>query len=87
MAWKWYEIKNYKASVGGGENHYGGVQPFGDGFFALLKFNKAGLCPLRLHLQPMASVFMATWTISKCRWLLISCVTKGHSILAGMMAP
>jgi hypothetical protein len=45
MAWKWYEIKNYKASVGGGENYYGGVQLFGDGFYALLKFHKEGPLP------------------------------------------
>lgn len=38
MAWKWYEIKNYKVSVGGSEgDYYGGVQLFGDGFFTISK--------------------------------------------------
>ena len=46
MAWKWYEIKSYKASVGGtAGNYYGGVQLFGDGFYALLKFYKEGPLP------------------------------------------
>ena len=38
MAWKWYEITSYKASVGG-TGYYGGVQLFGEGFYALLKFH------------------------------------------------
>ncbi|HRV95045.1 MAG TPA: hypothetical protein P5526_23000 [Anaerolineae bacterium] len=44
MAWKWYNINSYKASVGGG-NYYGGVQLFGDGFYASLKFQKDGPLP------------------------------------------
>ena len=44
MAWKWYEIKTYKASVGG-EGYYGNVQLFGDGFYALLTFHKSGPLP------------------------------------------
>ncbi len=44
MAWKWYDIKNYKASVGG-ESYYGGIQLFGDGFYGLLKFYKSGPLP------------------------------------------
>lgn len=45
MSWKWYEIKSYKASVGGSGNYYGGVQLFGDGFYALLTFHKEGILP------------------------------------------
>jgi hypothetical protein len=46
MAWKWYEIKTYKVSVGGNEgDYYDGVQLFGDGFFALLECHKAGPLP------------------------------------------
>ncbi len=44
MAWKWYEINSYKASVGG-NNYYGGIQLHGDGFYALLKFHKTGPLP------------------------------------------
>ena len=44
MAWKWYEIKSYKASAGGGP-YYGGVQLFGDGFYASLSFHKDGPLP------------------------------------------
>jgi hypothetical protein len=44
MAWKWYEISSYKASVGGSD-YYGGVQLFGDGFYAFLKFYKEGPLP------------------------------------------
>ena len=44
MAWKWYDIKQYKASVGGG-GYYGGVQLFGDGFYAFLRFHKDGPLP------------------------------------------
>ena len=44
MAWKWYEIEEYRASVGG-KGYYGGVQLQGDGFYALLKFHKSGPLP------------------------------------------
>jgi hypothetical protein len=44
MAWKWYEIKTYKASVGG-QGYYAGVQLMGDGFYALIKFHKEGPLP------------------------------------------
>ena len=44
MAWKWYEINTYKASVGG-SGYYGGVQLFGEGFYALLKFHESGPLP------------------------------------------
>ncbi len=44
MAWKWYEINSYKASVGG-KNYYGGVQLFGEGFYAFLKFHREGELP------------------------------------------
>ncbi len=46
MAWKWYEINDYKASVGGEQgNYYGSVQLYGDGFYALLTFAKSGDLP------------------------------------------
>lgn len=45
MAWIWYEIEQYKASVGGGPSYYGGVQLFGSGFYASLKFHKEGPLP------------------------------------------
>lgn len=46
MAWKWYNITDYKASVGSVKgNYYGGVQLYGDGFYALLKFHKDGPLP------------------------------------------
>ena len=46
MGWKWYEITNYKASVGGEKgNYYGNIQLFGEGFYALLKFHKSGSLP------------------------------------------
>jgi hypothetical protein len=45
MAWKWYDITSYKASVGGGDAYYAGVQLFGDGFYGLLKFRKEGPLP------------------------------------------
>ncbi len=38
------EINSYKASVGG-SGYYGGVQLFGKGFYALLKFHKDGPLP------------------------------------------
>jgi hypothetical protein len=41
MAWKWYNITAYKASVGG-PDYYGGIQLFGQGFYAYLKFYKNG---------------------------------------------
>ena len=44
MAWKWYNITSYKASVGGAD-YYGGVQLYGDGFYAFLKFYKEGPLP------------------------------------------
>lgn len=46
MAWKWYEIKKYKASVGSETgNYYGIVQLYGDGFYASLAFHKGGSLP------------------------------------------
>ncbi len=48
MAWKWYDINDYKASVGGkGANnyYYGIVQLFGANFYALLQFHKDGPLP------------------------------------------
>jgi len=46
MSWKWYAINSYKASVGGSTgSYYGGVQLFGDGFYALLTFHKEGPLP------------------------------------------
>ena len=45
MAWKWYDINSYKASVGGAANYYGGVQLFGDGFYAFIKFHADGSLP------------------------------------------
>ena len=46
MAWKWYEIQQYRASVGGQEgDYYGGVQLHGESFYALLKFHKRGPLP------------------------------------------
>ena len=41
MAWKWYGIKSYKASVGSQKgNYYGAVQLFGADFYGLLRFYK-----------------------------------------------
>ena len=34
MAWKWYEIDTYKASVGG-NHYYGGIQMTGPGLLRL----------------------------------------------------
>lgn len=45
MAWKWYTITSYKAEVGGGNNYYGSVQLFGNGFYSLIKFIKSGPLP------------------------------------------
>jgi hypothetical protein len=44
MAWKWYDIKTYRASVGG-DAYYASVQLVGNDFYALLKFYKAGPLP------------------------------------------
>ena len=44
MAWKWYEINSYIASVGGAR-YYGGVQLMGKGFYASLDFHKDSLLP------------------------------------------
>ncbi len=46
MSWKWYDITSYKASVGSEKgNYYGGVQLYGNQFYALLKFHKGGALP------------------------------------------
>ena len=45
MAWKWYDITQYKAAVGGEQSYYGEVQLFGSGFYASLKFHKDGPLP------------------------------------------
>ncbi len=45
MAWKWYNIDSYMASVGGEENYYGGVQLMGKDFYAYIKFHKEGPLP------------------------------------------
>lgn len=46
MAWKWYTIDNYKASVGGEKcSYYGAIQLFGQGFYGLLKMHKSGPLP------------------------------------------
>ena len=50
MAWKWYDIEAYKASVGG-RSYYGIVQLMGVGFYASLKFHKSG--PLPDSLAPL----------------------------------
>ena len=44
MAWKWYDIKTYKASAGQG-GYYGAVQLKGEGFYALLTFHRDGPLP------------------------------------------
>jgi hypothetical protein len=44
MAWKWYDITQYKVSIGGG-SYYGTVQLFGEKFYASLKFHKDGPLP------------------------------------------
>ena len=44
MGWKWYEISSYKASTGG-NNYYGIVQLFGEGFYGNLRFHKEGPLP------------------------------------------
>ena len=46
MAWKWYEITSYKASIGGNtDDYYASVQLFGAQFYALLTFHKEGPLP------------------------------------------
>ena len=46
MAWKWYEITDYKASVGSQTGrYYGIVQIFGKKFYGALKFHKEGPMP------------------------------------------
>ena len=46
MAWQWYDITGYKASVGGEQgNYYGGVQLFGNGFYASFNFRREGPLP------------------------------------------
>lgn len=47
MAWKWYEITDYIIGVGAetSASYYGSVQLNGTGFYALLKFAKAGPLP------------------------------------------
>jgi hypothetical protein len=44
MAWKWYDVTQYKASVGGGP-YYGGAQLLGPNFYAALTFHKSGTLP------------------------------------------
>jgi hypothetical protein len=44
MAWKWYDITSYKASVGGG-NYYGIVQFYGQAFYGSLRFHKEDPLP------------------------------------------
>jgi len=44
MAWKWYEIETYKASVGGA-SYYGIIQMRGQGFYASIRFHKSGPLP------------------------------------------
>lgn len=45
MAWKWYDIDTYKASVGGTNTYYGIVQLSGAGFYAAITFHKSGILP------------------------------------------
>jgi hypothetical protein len=47
MAWKWYTIDSYKASVGSASasSYYGAVQLFGTGFYGLLTMVKSGPLP------------------------------------------
>ncbi len=44
MAWKWYDIETYRASIGG-DGYYGSVQLKGEGFYGLLMFHKDGPLP------------------------------------------
>jgi hypothetical protein len=47
MAWKWYTITDYTASVGsaGASSYYGAIQLTGEGFYALLSMRKEGPLP------------------------------------------
>lgn len=46
MAWKWYEITSYKASIGSEKgNYYGIIQLYGEDFYASLYFHKSGSLP------------------------------------------
>ena len=45
MAWKWYEISHYVASVGATTCYYGIVQLFGEGFYGNIAFHKDGPLP------------------------------------------
>ena len=44
MAWKWYDVTSYRASVGS-PGYYGGVQLMGDGLYAILTFHREGPLP------------------------------------------
>lgn len=45
MAWKWYEVRSYKASLGSVPNYYGTIQLIGTNFYASLKMQKDGVKP------------------------------------------
>ena len=46
MGWKWFEITDYKASAGSRQgDYYGGLQLYGQGFYAMLTFAKDGELP------------------------------------------
>ncbi len=47
MAWKWYAVETYKASVGSASatSYYGAVQLIGEGFYGLLTMVKSGPLP------------------------------------------
>ncbi len=55
MAWKWYVVDSYKASVGSDNSAsgYGTVQLMGTGFYAVIKFAKAG--PLQSATTPVVA--------------------------------
>jgi hypothetical protein len=42
MAWKWFDITSYIASVGGSDYYYGIVQLSGNRFYGSLHFHKIG---------------------------------------------
>ncbi|WP_142713257.1 hypothetical protein [Fodinibius sediminis] len=44
MAWKWYDIDNYTASIGG-DRYYAGLQLHGEDFYANITFHKEGPLP------------------------------------------
>jgi hypothetical protein len=44
MAWKWYDIETYTASVGG-THYYGIIQMSGQSFYASIRFYKSGPLP------------------------------------------